>query len=627
VSSAGIRKSAKRRTQQKPSAQTATASVWNGRVTLLSLLLGLATLVVYSPVLHNSFVNYDDDKYIGLPQIQQPFGWNLIHWAFTAFALANWHPLTWLSHALDYQLFQSSPVAVHLENVFLHALSSVLLFLVLQNATGKIGRSVMVAALFALHPLNVESVVWAAERKNVLSMLLFLLALLAYEKYAVRRTVGRYLVVFAAFALGLMAKPQIVTLPFVLLLWDFWPLRRWPINATEPENRYSLKHLLLEKVPLFLLAAASSVITMLAQTAGGAVGTLTVYPMRARIANAVIEYVQYILSVFWPTRLAVLYPYPSYIPVWQLITALAILLAITTAVIVARKRQYLAVGWFWFLGTMIPMIGLVQVGLAARADRYMYLPAIGLFLAAVWGIADWAEQRSRPKAWLATSASVVLILLATLTFRQIGYWRDGKTLWKHTLQVTSQNAIAEANLGTALISLNRGDEALEHFRRAVAIDPGDFLSQLFLGINEGRHGNPQGAIEHLQVALQRPNDIDMVEMAYANLGNAYRNLHDYDNAEKNFKIALGINPTDSGAAIGMGLIARRDKNLPEAIHWYSQAMEAGHPNAVASLLMAEALEKNGQTVESREAYQQAVRFSRDIAATQRVVQQMLNNLD
>jgi tetratricopeptide (TPR) repeat protein len=604
------------------------------RVALFSVLLVLVTVAVYSPIVHNSFVNYDDDKYIlGLPQIQQPFDWKLIHWAFTAFALANWHPLTWLSHAVDFQLFQSSPVAIHLENVFLHTVSSVLLFVALQNATGKTWRSLLVAALFALHPVNVESVAWAAERKNVLSMLFFLLALWSYGRYAERRTMARYFLVFAAFAFGLMAKPQIVTLPFVLLLWDIWPLRRWTTDANkqadanQKEERASHRLLLLEKVPLFLLAAGSSIITVRAQAAGGAVGSLTVYPIRARIANAMIAYTQYLLSMFWPTRLAVLYPYPSSIPVWQAITAVAILLMVTTAAIVARRRPYLGVGWFWFLGTMVPMIGLVQVGLAARADRYMYLPAIGLFVAVVWGIADWAEQRSLPGAWLTAGASAMLLLLAALTFRQVGYWRNGETLWKHALEVTDGNAIAEANLGTALFSMNHGDEALEHLRRAVAIDPGDFLAQLFLGINEGRHGNPQGAVAHLQIALQRPNDPDMVEMAYANLGNAYRNLRDYAHAQQNFRIALGMNPTDSGAAIGMGLIAQHDKNLPEAIHWYSQAMEGGHPNAVASLLMADALEKNGQISESKEAYQQAARFSRDLSATQRVVQQMLANLD
>jgi protein O-mannosyl-transferase len=476
--------------------------------------------------------------------------------------------------------------------------------------------------------LNVESVAWGAERKSVLSMFFFMLTLLAYQWYTIRHNIWRYLAVVTGFTLGLLAKPQIVTLPFVLLLWDIWPLKRWPEKqGTMSREKTGVGWLVLEKVPLLILAAVSSILTLRAQSRAGTVGSLTAFPVGVRIENALIAYVQYIWSAFWPFRLAVLYPYPSHaIPVWQTVCAVTLLLGITAFVIVEWKRRYLAVGWFWYAGTLIPMIGLVQVGLAARADRYMYLPAIGLFVAVVWGASDWVQENSISKSWLTASAAVVLTLLAALTVRQVGYWRDGETLWKHTLQVTSDNAIAEANLGTALLSLDRGDEALEHFQLAVTIDPENFLAQLFIGISEGRHGNPQGAIEHLQIALQRPAETDMVEMAYSNLGNAYRNLHDYEQAKQNFAIALAINPKDPGAAIGMGLIAQHDKNLPAAIQWYSQST-LGRPNAVASLLLANAMEKNGQIAESRAAYEQAAKISKDLAATKRVVEQMLTNLD
>jgi protein O-mannosyl-transferase len=628
---AGVSSAAKGKTRKANDEELiATAefpSRWENRNLALSLLLALATVAVYLPVVQNSFVNYDDDRYIlGLPQIQQPFSWSLIRWAFTTSTQANWHPLTWISHALDYQLFQSNPVAVHLENVCLHAVNSVILFWILLKATGKTWRSLAVAALFALHPLNVESVAWAAERKNVLSMLFFLLTLLAYQSYAGRRTIGRYLAVFAAFTLGLLAKPQIVTLPFVLLLWDVWPLRRQPLAMPNFAVKSLFGRLILEKMPLFVLSAASCLITLHAQAEGGAVGSLIAFPFSARIENALIEYVQYILHLFWPSKLSVLYPYPAYIAAWQIIGALAILIGVSATVIIARKQPYLLVGWFWFLGTLVPMIGLVQVGLAARADRYMYLPAIGLFLMVVWGVADWAEERSIPKSWIAASTIVLLTLLAIVTVKQISYWRNGETLWKRALEASGPNAIAEANLGTALLSLGRGEEAIDHFHRAIAIDPGDFLAQLSLGINEGQRGNPQGAIEHLKIALQRPSDSDMVELAYSNLGNAYRNLHDYKQAKENFSVALGMNPTDAGAAIGMGLIAQHDKNLPEAIHWYSQAT-LGRPNAVASLLMAKAMEKNGQAAAAQEAYQQAERVSKNMTATQHVVDQMLSHLD
>lgn len=627
MSSAAKQKAQKKKAQEI-SLTSAAPSYGSKYATLvLGLLLSIVTLAVYSSVAYHGFINYDDNKYIlGLPQLQQPFSWDLVHWAFTNFVLANWHPLTLLSHALDYQLFQSRPAAVHLENVLLHIGSAWLLFYSLLDATGRAWRSLLVAALFALHPVNVESVAWAAERKNVLSMLFFVLTLRAYQWYVRRRTFSRYLVVFAAFGMGLLAKPQIVTLPFVLLLWDIWPLHRWPDNhAGSPRSKF-LPGLILDKIPLLLLAATSSVVTMRAQADAGAVGSLTVYPLSLRIENALIEYVQYLWNLIWPSRLAVLYPYPSSIPAWQVTGALLILLGISAAVIVWQKQLYLRVGWFWYLGTLIPMIGLVQVGVAARADRYMYLPSIGVFLLVVWAVADWAEARLVTKARVAASAAIVLSLLAIISWRQIGYWRDSETLWNHTLQVTSRNAMAESNLGTSLITLGRSQEAINHFNRAVAIDPGDFLAQLYLGINEGQHGDPQGAIEHFQIALQRPSQPDMVEMAYSNLGNAYRNLHDYTRARENFEIALGMDPTDSGAAIGMGLIAQHDKNLANAIRWYSRATVA-RPNAVASLLMAKAMEKNGQIAESQQAYQQAQRYSRDIDATQHVVEKMLTTVD
>ena len=629
LGSAGKQKKRKSRAEEKPVTGFGLLSSSNYRTVGFSVLLVLATVSVYSSVGHNSFVNYDDDKYIvGLPQMHQPFGWGLFHWAFTGFALGNWHPLTWLSHALDYQLFQSTPAAVHFENVLIHAASSVLLFLALQKATAKFWESLVVAALFALHPLNVESVAWGAERKNVLSMFFFVLSLLEYGRYATRRTIGRYLAVLAAFTLGLLAKPQIVTLPFVLLLWDIWPLGRWP-QAGQPgaPEKSTLLRLILEKTPLFLLAAASSVITLRAQAEAGTVGSLVEYPISVRLENAVIEYVRYLASTLWPSNLAVLYPYPlENVPAWQTISALAVLLAISAFVIVARKQRYLAVGWFWFLGTMVPMIGLVQVGSAARADRYMYLPAIGLFLLAVWGVSNVAQERRISDVWLGVSSVIVLILLGALTIRQVSYWRDSETLWKHTLEATRNNAIAEGNLGSALISLGRADEAAEHFRRALAIDPENSLAQVFVGIDEGKHGNPLAAVEHFKMALQRPIQMDLAELAYSNLGTAYRNLHDYAQARQCFEVALRINPTDSAAAIGMGLVAQHEKNLPEAIRWYSQATLA-RPNAVASLLLANAMGKNGQLAESKEAYQRAANIGGDLGASERVVEQMLTNLD
>src|SRR5271165_6121575 len=335
------------------------------RTPILCLLLIVATLGVYNSVKDNAFVNFDDDFYIvNNPHVQQGLTWETVRWAFTTYDQANWHPLTWLSHALDCQLFQLNPAGSHYVNVMLHAASVVLLFLLLQGATGKPWRSLCVAALFALHPLNVESVAWAAERKNVLSMLFLLLALLAYDRYARQPSVLRYGMVVASFALGLMAKPQIITLPFVLLLWDYWPLGRLAASSVDqPVPAQPLSRLILEKVPLFLLSAASAAVTLRAQTAGGAVRTSLEYPFSLRLGNAVVAYARYFGKAIWPSHLAVMYPHPgNSLPAWQIALAAVLLLTVTVLVVLARRQRYLATGWFWFLGTLVPMVGLVQVG-------------------------------------------------------------------------------------------------------------------------------------------------------------------------------------------------------------------------------------------------------------------------
>jgi protein O-mannosyl-transferase len=630
VNAMGRREAPKRRQPEEKSAPRAESLLSpKQRTFALSLLLLALTFGVYHSVVHNAFVNYDDDKYIlSVSQLRQPLGWGLLRWAFTTFTLSNWHPLTWLSLALDYQLFQASPAAVHLENVLIHAVSSVLLFLLLQKATKSTWRSVVVAALFVGHPLNVESVAWAAERKNVLSMLFFMIALYAYGRYATQRTIARYLAVFAAFALGLMAKPQIVTFPFVLLLWDVWPLGRWlrPGQSTR-QVETSFSWLILEKIPLFLLSATCCVITLRAQTEGGAVGSLQEYPISVRLGNAVVGYVRYLGNVVWPSNLAVLYPYPTNpLPAWEITLAAIVLLTISVLVMLAWHRRYFAIGWFWFLGTLVPMIGLVQVGLASRADRYTYLPSIGLFFLAVWGVSDWARERRIPDAWPGVSAAAVLVLLCVVTLRQVSHWHNSETLWMHAIEVTPYNAVAEANLGSALAGDARGQDAVEHFRRAVAIDPGNSLAQFFIGLDEGRRGNAQAAVQHLKIASQRPSDNELTELIYANLGTAYRNLHEYAEARQSFAVALQLNPTDSGAGIGMGLIAQHEKNLPEAIRWYSQAM-LGRPSAVACLLLAKAMEENNQLAESKSMYEKAGALTKDLNASERVVDQMLASVD
>jgi tetratricopeptide (TPR) repeat protein len=376
------------------------------RTLVLGLVLVVATLVLYYPAIHHPFVNYDDDGYVTENvHVQAGLNWDTVEWGFTSYDLANWHPLTWLSHALDCQFFQLDPAGHHGTNLVLHALNAALLFWILRQATGFMGRSIMVAALFALHPVNVESVVWVAERKNLLSMLFFLLALGAYRWYAREPRPGRYSVVAFLFALGLMAKPQVITLPFVLLLWDYWPLRRMFATDQEPFSAIkapdaiparSFSQLLLEKLPLVALSAISAVITMKAQLVGG--GFNPDVSLSARLANAIVSYARYVAKAFWPARLVPMYPHPgNSLPKWEVLSALLFLLMVTELVTAARRRRYLPVGWLWFLGTLIPMIGLVQVGKQAMADRYAYLPFIGLFLMICWGVADCVVASSQ---WL-----------------------------------------------------------------------------------------------------------------------------------------------------------------------------------------------------------------------------------
>lgn len=597
--------------------------------TLIFSLL-LVTLCAYGSAVQNSFVNFDDDKYFrGTPEIHQAFDWNLMRWAFTTFAQANWHPITWLSHALDYQLFRSSPGAVHVESILIHASSAILLFLLLQEATGSAWRSVTVGALFALHPLNVESVAWASERKSVLSMFFFMIALWAYGRYARQPSIGRYLGVAAAFALGLMAKPQIVTLPFVLLLWDVWPLGRWRDPSGSGLLAWSSwGRLVLEKIPLFLLSAASCGLTLRAQLAGGTVVGLTELPFRLRLGNALVAYVRYLGKAIWPSNLALFYPYPEGgEPAWIIASAVALLLAISALVFVAaRKRRYLAIGWLWFLGTLVPMIGLVQVAGAAMADRYAYLPLIGLFLMATWGVADWAQEHRISDTWVAVATGAALLLLGVATSHQVGFWHDGETVWTHAVEVTDSNYVAYSNLGVELARKGRSDVAIEHFRRAVAFYPEDPVANFYIGVYEGAHGNASSAVEHLGTTLRYTNDTELKESAYANLGTAYRNLHDYAHARENFQSALNVDSENSTAMIGMGLIAEHEKKFPEAVRWYSRAMMT-QPNTVKCLLLAKAMEKNGQIEESKGVYEEAKNLATDMGASQRVVDQLLATLE
>jgi hypothetical protein len=500
------------------------------RTWVLSLLLVVATFALYYPVSHHPFVNYDDTVYVTTNlHVQGGLDWDTVEWAFTTFDEANWHPLTWLSHALDCQLFLLNAAGHHDTNLLLHVLNVLLLFWVLLQATGFAGRSFMVAGLFALHPINVQTVAWVAERKNLLSMLFFLLALGAYRWYAYKPRMGRYAVVALLFALGLMAKPQVITLPCVLLLWDYWPLRR--VSALEPSSgeapptipQKSFTELVEEKLPLFAIALADAVITMKAQRVGGARNW---FPPLIRLGNATVSYARYVGKAFWPSRLALFYPHPgASLKMWEVLAALVFLLAVTALALIQRRHRYLPVGWLWFVGTLVPMIGLIQVGVQAMADRYAYLSFIGLFIMVCWGVADWSEQRHISPAWQAGVSIVVLLALTLVARAQLDRWGDNVTLWTHTLQVTGPNFIAENSLGIALEREGKVEEAITHFRAAVTINPDDAASNLNVAEYDRVHGNLLACIERCkkvpamtQLAIQKAQAFGKMALAYRALG-------------------------------------------------------------------------------------------------------------
>ncbi|HKC00142.1 MAG TPA: tetratricopeptide repeat protein [Terriglobales bacterium] len=613
------------------------------RKVVLGLLLMVVTLALYNPVARNGFVNFDDDRYVtDNPQVRAGVHWSTISWAFNSFDQANWHPLTWLSHALDCQLFRLNPAGHHYTNLLLHAINALLLFLILQWFTGYTARSLMVAALFAVHPLNVESVAWVAERKNVLCMLFFLLALAAYGSYVRRPGVMRYLLVALLFAMGLMSKPMVITLPFVLLLLDYWPLRRFawgqpPSSVTaESGSAAACGHsdsmlsgalatqppwrLCLEKLPLLALSAGSAVITMVAQRAGGAVLTSAAHSPLLRLENVLISYVLYINKSVWPSHLAALYPYPHALPAWQVAASAVFLLAVTCAVLKYGEHRYLVVGWFWYLGTMLPMIGLVQVGNQAMADRYVYLPLIGLFIIIVWGTAEWAGSRQLSAKYLAAAGLTILLALCAVTRIQISYWHDDYSLWARALAVTQGNFVAENNLAHALIKQGRYDEAIVHFRAAAALEPGDPVSQLNLGIYAEEHGDLRQAAARYGYVLRLATESQIRASAYTNLGTIYFAIHDYAQAQRNFDSAMKLKPVFPAALLDMGLIAQNAADWNRAADYFAQFV-AVSPSDVGYLLLAHALHQAGRHDDADRAYQQALRLSNDInQAQQRAAQ-------
>jgi tetratricopeptide (TPR) repeat protein len=502
------------------------------------LFLLLATLAAYAQVFQHDFVNYDDPDYVTENvHVRAGITSEGVRWAFASGDDANWLPLTRISHLLDAQFFGLHSGFHHLTNILLHALSTLLLFAILLRATGAIWRSAFVAFLFALHPLHVESVAWIAERKDVLSAFFWFATLWLYVRYVEEARLGRYLLMLAAFVLGAMSKPMIVTLPFVLLLLDVWPLRR-----TRPVR-------VLEKVPLFLISIASSLVTYFVQQRGGAVIPLDSLPLTIRILNALVSYVVYLWQTIWPVCLAAFYPLAD-IPGWQVVAAVLVLFGVSfLAVRLLRSQPYVAVGWFWYLGTLVPVIGLVQVGTQSRADRYTYIPLVGIFILIAWAAADVSIRWPRTKPMLISAFALVCAACFTLTLFQIGYWKNSQALFEHAIQVTSNNYVAYNGLGLAFRHQDRLDDAGANYTQAIRIRP-EFpdahtnLAEVLL-----LQGHPEDAINHLLMALRRKPDFSE---AHVNLGAALNKLGRQTESIAQYREALRLRPDDAVAHSGLG---------------------------------------------------------------------------
>ena len=598
---------------------------------VLSLVLFAVTPAIYSPVLSHSFLMLDDREYVTANPHIHGLGWENIKWAFTATAAANWHPLTWLSHALDYQLFALNPVGHHFSSIFLHSINATLLFLGLMWLTRRLGPSLFVAALFALHPINVESVAWIAERKNVLSTLFFFLAIGAYGWYVRKPDWRRYLLLVALYAAGLMAKPMLVTLPFVLLLLDYWPLERMNLaTANQVQTNASgaqpatLSRLVLEKLPLLALTVASSWMTLRAQRA--VVQSLEEFTFANRVQNAIVSYSLYLWKTVWPARLAI-YPHSlAALPAWQWLLSSVLLTAITVLVILFRRKRYLPVGWFWFLGTLVPVIGLVQVGEYAMADRYAYLSLIGIFIMLAWGVADLAKAKNVRPAWCTAAGLLVVGALAWVTVHQIGYWESDYDLYSHTLEL-QESPFAHNALGMALMNASsemtardlenfssepaRIDAARDHFERALelhdAMQGGDAsqwdkartlnnlgnLDRMQNRLDDARQHQEEALKIYRRLAQQNPEAyLPYLAVTLNNVGSIERMQNHPEAARQDYAESLSINRE----------LAQRDpaKYLPNMAMILN---EYGMLDAT-----------QGRIDESRAHYEEALKINRRLAA-------------
>ncbi|MDD5167212.1 MAG: tetratricopeptide repeat protein, partial [Syntrophales bacterium] len=650
---------------------------------IVCLLLIVSTITVYGQMKNHDFINFDDTSYITENMhIRQGLTPANIRWAFASVYVSNWHPLTWISHMMDVSLFGLNPGPHHLVNLLFHIMNSLLLFMVLNRMTHALWRSAMVAALFALHPLHVESVAWASERKDVLCGLFWMLTTGAYVLYIEKPNTIRYVTVIACFALGLMAKPMLVTLPFVFLLLDYWPLKRFPPGAEAVEERPAtvkakdgeqkkrkdpkkplrnnpesgtvkasptrwvfLLPLLKEKIPLLILSAVSCIITVYAQK-DAAVVNLSALSVGDRIGNALVSYIKYLGKTVWPLDLSFFYPLADTTPLWQFLVAAVLLLVITVLIIrVGRRFPYLATGWLWFLGTLVPVIGLVQVGDQALADRYTYLTLTGLFIVMVWGFADLTKRWPLGGGIRIAMSVLMIVVLMIISFRQVSYWRNSINLSEHAIAVTGPNYLAQGMLGLYLAEQGEIDEAYPHFREALRLNP-EFAKALHnFGLQLARHGRTDEAIARFQEALKidpffvearfnlgfqlskkgRTDEaiaqykeglkITPDSVAYDLLGSLLAKQGKTDEAIGDFEAAVRLNPDNMKAHFNLGVAFAQQRRLDEAMAQYREVLSLNPESADAHNNLGNLLVKVGRIDEGMTHFRILLRTNpNDIAA-------------
>ena len=585
---------------------------------LIFLALGTITFAIYAQVIGHQFIALDDPTYIREnPMVNRGVTGAGLVWAFTTFHVANWHPLTWISHMIDCQFFGANAGGHLLVNALIHVVNTLLVFWFLLRTTHARWPSALVAALFALHPLHVESVAWASERKDTLSTFFGLLSLIAYVRYTETPSIKRYAWVGITLALGLMAKPMLVTWPFVMLLLDYWPLERVanPLATKHPRGvrrkgaATGITSLVWEKLPLFILVAMSAVITFLAQSHEGAVRTLAHDPIARRLSIALVAYAKYLLLTFWPNDLAVYYPFAG-IPAWQIFSAALLLIGISMFCFLQRKSApYLIVGWLWFLGTLVPVIGLVQVGGQIMADRYFYIPSIGLFIALVFGLANIARDWRVAPAFSAGIAGVILLVLATLTNAQIQRWRNSFTLFEHALAVTPPNLRIEHNLGVALGASDRYDEAAAHFAKALQIDPHFYDGLVAMGVTRAHQGQMREAIDYFQAAIRSQPD---APKARVQLAHALWNEKRDEEALEEMRRASQLAPKDADIRADLGLALALAGRIPEAVEQLHETLRTNPNHAEAHNNLGLALLASGKARESIPEFEAALRLKPEL---------------